>query len=81
MILSMIAMDSTHVLMGTNTGTIMVFDGYTHKMKHKLCSLYSPILCLLYIKWALDHFIWLKHYNIIVIYAGHVKAVLTYVQD
>ena len=50
MVLSMVAMDSTFVLMGTNTGTIMVFDGYSHKMKHKLDSLHSPILCLLYLK-------------------------------
>ena len=50
MILSMIAMDSMYVLMGTNTGTVMVFDGYTHKLKHRLFSLHSPVLCLLYIK-------------------------------
>ena len=55
MILSMVAMDSTYVLMGSNTGTIMVFDGYSHKMKHKLSSLYSPVLCLLYFKYDLNH--------------------------
>ena len=65
MILSLIAMDSTYVLMGTNTGTIVVFDGYTHKMRHKLCSLHSPVLCLLYIKWEIYHAFWCTLYIIV----------------
>ena len=50
MILSMLAMDSTFVLMGTNTGVIQIFDGYTHKMKHKLASLHIPVLCMIHLK-------------------------------
>ena len=40
------AVESSLVLMGTNTGVILVYDGYERKLKHQLNPLNDSVLCL-----------------------------------
>ena len=48
----MAPIDSSLMLLGTNTGVVYVYDGYDRKLKHQLAPLGDSVLCLLYFKWA-----------------------------
>ena len=50
LIFSIVAVDSNLVLMGSNKGDILVYDGYDKKQKHSLKSLGDSVLCLIHIK-------------------------------
>ena len=43
---SMVAVQSSHVLLGTETGLILVYDGYTRKKTHQFTKLPDAVLCL-----------------------------------
>lgn len=49
-IYSMVAMDSSLVVMGSNSGDILVYDGNDKKLKHSLKNVEDSILCLTYVK-------------------------------
>ncbi len=49
-IFSMVAVDSSLVLMGSNSGHILVYDGHEKKLKHSLKCLQDSVLCLIHIK-------------------------------
>jgi len=46
----MAPIDSSLMLLGTNTGVVYVYDGYERKLKHQLAPLGDSVLCLLYFK-------------------------------
>jgi len=46
----MAPIDSSLMLLGTNTGVVYVYDGYDRKLKHQLAPLGDSVLCLLYFK-------------------------------
>ena len=46
----MAPIDSSLMLLGTNTGVVYVYDGYDRKMKHQLARLEDSVICLLYFK-------------------------------
>ena len=50
LIFSMVAVDSSLVLLGSNSGSILVYDGFEKKQKHVLRSLQDSVLCLVHIK-------------------------------
>ena len=50
LIFSMLAVDSSLMLMGSNKGYILVYDGFEKKLKHTLRGLDDSILCLIHIK-------------------------------
>ena len=47
---SMVSVDSSFVLMGSNHGDILVYDGFDKQLKHYLKSLNDSILCLIHVK-------------------------------
>ena len=49
-VLSMVAVNSRLVLLGTSVGVILVYDGYEQTLKHQLAPLDDSILCLVHIK-------------------------------
>lgn len=49
-IYSMVAVDSSLVVMGSNSGDILVYDGNDKKIKHSLKNMEDSILCLTYVK-------------------------------
>lgn len=50
LIYSMVAVNSSFVLMGSNSGSIFVYDGYDQMLKHSLRSLEDSVLCLIHVK-------------------------------
>lgn len=49
-IYSMVAVDSSLVLMGSSTGVIFVYDGYDKELKYSLKSVQDSVLCLIHVK-------------------------------
>jgi hypothetical protein len=47
---SMVAVQSSHVLLGTDAGHILVYDGFSHKRTHQFTPLPDAILCLQFFK-------------------------------
>lgn len=47
---SMVAVQSRHVLLGTDSGHILVYDGYSHKKTHQFAQLFDTVLCLHFFK-------------------------------
>ena len=52
---SMVAVQSSHVLLGTDSGQILVYDGYSRKKSHQFSPLHDPVLCLQYFKYTYTH--------------------------
>ncbi len=50
LIFSMVAVDSSLVLLGSNSGNILVYDGFEKKRKHVIRTLQDSVLCLVHIK-------------------------------
>ena len=50
LIFSMVAIDCSLVLMGSNSGSILVYDAFQKKLKHTLKRLDDCVLCMLRIR-------------------------------
>lgn len=50
LVYSMVAVDSSLVVMGLSSGSILVYDGYDKKKKHELKCLDDSVLCLAHLK-------------------------------
>lgn len=55
LIFSMVAVDSDLVLLGSNSGSILVYDGFEKRHKHALRNLQDSVLCLVHIKYVQSH--------------------------
>ena len=51
-IFSIAAIDSDLVLMGSNGGDILVYDGRERKLKHRLCNVRDSVISLIYFKYV-----------------------------
>ena len=49
---SMVAVQTSHVLLGTDSGHILVYDGYSRKRSHQLSPLHDPVLCLQFFRYV-----------------------------
>ena len=49
---SMVAVQSSHVLLGTDSGHILVYDGYSRKKSHQFSPLHDPVLSLQFFKYV-----------------------------
>ena len=47
---SMVAVQTSYILLGTDVGHIMAYDGYTHKKMHQFTTLSDAVLCLQFFK-------------------------------
>ena len=47
---SMVAVQTSHVLLGTDSGLVLVYDGYSQKRSHQFSPLHNPVLCLQFFK-------------------------------
>ena len=50
LVLSMVAIESALLLMGTSSGNLFVYDSYDRKLKHQLACVGDSVLCLVYFK-------------------------------
>ena len=49
---SMVAVQTSHVILGTESGHLLVYDGYSYKKSHELSPLRDAILCLQFLKYV-----------------------------
>ena len=49
-IYSMVNVDPNLMVMGSNSGDILVYDAYEKKLKHSLKNLEDSVLCLTHVK-------------------------------
>ena len=49
---SMVAVQTSSVLLGTDSGHILVYDGYSRKKSHQFSPLHDPVLSLQFFKYV-----------------------------